>query len=251
VNAARVLKWWYFRETITSRMQAADLFYQFDALGRLNDANNPKQKLKPTELYVEPGVLWWAFEPDSAPNRGGAPLPERQQATNRGLLPDGAGTAASLHAVVLLDEIDKADPDVPNDLLEAFDSRRFPVRETGAAVQASLDRRVLLMLTTNGERELPPAFLRRCVTLTLPPPSAEFFSLVANARYGVADSKRHEAIANEVIKAREDARKRNMRMPSTAEFLDAVQACRELDVDTASDAWQAITGSVLLKTDRI
>jgi MoxR-like ATPase len=251
-NAANVLGWWYYRETVTSRLQASDLFYRFDALRRLNDASTPGVALQSAEHYVTPGVLWWAFDPSSAPHRGARNLPLQRQAANPGIAP--APTAAgerSPNAVVLLDEIDKADPDVPNDLLEAFESRRFTIRETEpeAVVQSAGDRRVLLVLTSNGERELPPAFLRRCVTLALDPPSASFFATVADRRFG-RDDPRHLAIADEVMKAREEARRRGVRLPSTAEFLDAVQVCRELEVETASKAWKSITGSVLLKSDR-
>jgi len=66
-NAARILGWWFYRETITSRAQATDLFYQFDALRRLNDANTPTLGLQLPEVYIEPGVLWWAFAPGGAP----------------------------------------------------------------------------------------------------------------------------------------------------------------------------------------
>jgi MoxR-like ATPase len=164
--------------------------------------------------------------------------------------PPGADGTISDNAVVLLDEIDKADPDVPNDLLEAFESRRFTVRETGFKIEALRDRRVLLMLTSNGERELPPAFLRRCVTLALPAPTEAFFTLIADKRFG-ANAARHTTIAAEVIRARAEAKKSGLRMPSTAEFLDAVQACEDLGIETATAAWKEITGSVLIKSDKL
>jgi MoxR-like ATPase len=254
-NAARVLGWWFYRETVTSRTQATDLFYSFDALRRLNDANIPNLPLQPTELYVDPGVLWWAFEPESAARRGKADLPADAWAASPGIAPrETEDETGSDNAVVLIDEIDKADPDVPNDLLEAVDSGRFLVRETGKPIQAPMGRRILMVLTSNGERDLPPAFLRRCITLTLPPPTEDFFALVADKRFGEANSQKHRVIAAEVTRAREAAQKRGMRMPSTAEFLDAVQACLDLDVtlgeEATSEVWKAITGSVLLKTDR-
>ena len=255
-NAADVLGWWFYRETVTSRTQASDLFYSFDALRRLNDANSRDLQLQPTEFYVEPGVLWWAFEPESAERRGNADLPRSAWAKRRGIAPrqttDDGGTD---NAVVLIDEIDKADPDVPNDLLEAVDSGRFLVRETGVQIQVPKERRILMLLTSNGERDLPPAFLRRCVTLQLPAPTEKFFAIVADKRFGAANSQKHRIIAAAVMKARREAQDRGIRMPSTAEFLDAVQACVDLEVKVGekvtSEAWEAITGSVLLKTDKL
>jgi MoxR-like ATPase len=112
-----------------------------------------------------------------------------------------------------------------------------------------------MVLTSNGERDLPPAFLRRCITLPLPAPTEKFFATIADKRYGTDGSRKHRVIAAQVMKAREEARKRGLRMPSTAEFLDAVQACVDLDVEVGaqptSDAWKAITGSVLLKSDKL
>jgi MoxR-like ATPase len=104
---------------------------------------------------------------------------------------------------VLIDEIDKADPDVPNDLLEPLDLKAFTVRETNDPVIAK--REQLLMLTTNGERELPPAFMRRCVTLRLDPPTEPWFTAIANLRFGAANAGLHAEVAGEVMRLRTDA----------------------------------------------
>ena len=176
-NVANVLGWWFFKETVTSRTRASDLLWTFDMLRRLNDAQSPGQ-LQDRRRYVEPGTLWWAFDPVSAPNRGnGTPLPPEAQARQpRDRLPrDIATRRGRTRAVVLVDEIDKADPDVPNDLLEPFDIGEFTVKDTADRIRRTRED-TLLVLTTNGERELPPAFVRRRVTLSLvDEPTEEWF----------------------------------------------------------------------------
>ena len=93
--------------------------------------------------------------------RGSKPLKRGTPATD-----PASGKAGAASAVVLIDEIDKADPDVPNDLLEPFDRKTFTVRETGDEITAS--ETVLMILTTNRERTMPRAFVRnetsRCRT---------------------------------------------------------------------------------------
>ncbi len=100
-----------------------------------------------------PGVLWWAFAPDSARAAISAPKDRR-------INPDGD----RLGTVVLLDEIDKAEPDLPNDLLAPLD--RYTIEVPGLD-PISAQTECLVIITSNGERTMPPAFLRRCVTLEL------------------------------------------------------------------------------------
>ena len=248
-NVANVLGWSFFKETVTSRTRASDLLWTFDMLRRLNDAQSPGQ-LQDRRHYVEPGTLWWAFDPVSAPNRGnGPPLPPEAQAVNPGSLPRDAPPAAVTRAVVLVDEIDKADPDVPNDLLEPFDIGEFTVKDTADRIRRTREG-TLLVLTTNGERELPPAFVRRCVTLSLvDEPTEEWFLKIARRRYEGDDSTM-SAVAREVLEWRKTARAAGVRRPGTAEFLDAYLACRELGIDRDSDAWQQVARSVLWKQEK-
>ncbi len=248
-NVANVLGWWFFKETVTSRTRASDLLWTFDTLRRLNDAQSPGG-LQDRRHYVEPGTLWWAFDPVSAPNRGnGTPLPTQSQAVNPGRLPRSAQPNAAARAVVLLDEIDKADPDVPNDLLEPFDVGEFTVKDTAAQIRRTREG-LLLVLTTNGERELPPAFVRRCVTLALvDEPTEEWFLKIARRRYAADDAVMTD-VAREVLQWRKTARAAGVRRPGTAEFLDAYVACRELGIDRDSDAWQQVARSVLWKQEK-
>jgi MoxR-like ATPase len=219
-SAAAVLGRAYYERVITSRTQAADLLWTFDALGRLSDATAGAhvRRLKPASGYIEPGPLWWAFDPRGAAKlRGNKRFLKSNTATSRSFEPD---------AVLLLDEVDKADPDVPNDLLEPFGSNSFTVRETGEQIAAK--RNVLLILTTNGERELPLAFLRRCVVVATEPPTKEWFTEVATRKFGNDNSGLYERIAERVMALRQAAKTAGQRPSGTSEFLDAVEACRAI-----------------------
>jgi MoxR-like ATPase len=242
--AALALGYVFYRETITSRTQASDLLSSFDALRRLGDAQI-ENGLKPTQAYVVPGKLWWALNPQTAGWRGRAALPDIPALDDPGMKPaEGDGSKAAL----LLDEIDKADPDVPNDLLEALDERGFNVPETGDRI-APERADLLIMLTTNGERELPPAFLRRCVTLELPKPTEGWLVDIAKLRFGAGDgafkADLYSRLAGEVMRLRQDAEEQGRRPPSTSEFVDAVACCRELLKEDRFDEDPAKLASLL------
>jgi MoxR-like ATPase len=251
-NIARRLGWRYYERVITSRTQASDLQWTFESLKRLSDAQ--ANRLNPeTAYYVEPGVLWWAFDPASARRRG---MKEDVEPENPAVDPgEETGTDG---AVILLDEIDKADPDVPNNLLVPLGSLEFIVRETGAKIVAK--RPVLVVITTNDERVLPNAFLRRCVILELEAPGEELLVRIATEHYGEDVKNIYRPIASRVIEmspkkdqAKGSAAKAGAAaaMPSTAEYLDTVRACLELDVNPTNEAhkeaWQAITAATLTK----
>jgi MoxR-like ATPase len=160
--SARYLNWTFYETVITSRTQARDLQWSVDLLMRLNDAQARKLK-RDWSLYVCPGVLWWALDPD------GAAAQQKLYDQTRGAPTDPRSPqSVEKRAVVLLDEIDKADPDVPNNLLVTLGSLEFQVEETGQKVRADKENSPLVFITTNEERELPNAFLRRCIELRLP-----------------------------------------------------------------------------------
>jgi len=243
-SVAHVLGWKYYQRVVTSRTRAKDLMWTFDTLRRLSDAQEQNRKLPPRAAYVEPQVLWWAFSPASAAIRGAAAT-ERSK-VRKAVDPAGKGRKS----VVLLDEIDKADPDVPNDLLEALDVVRFTVDELDTPLEVSGRRDdVLVMITSNGERELPPAFIRRCVVLTLADPTADWLETVANDRYGLANRAFHREIAERVMALRAAAHEQDLREPSTAEYLDAIAACGELGIDSGSSTWRLVAESLLWKRE--
>lgn len=246
---ARNLGWWYHEQVITSRTRARDLLWEFDSLQRLHDAQTKQKNLPSKTGYVNPGVLWWAFDPGSASRRGtkGA---VKKLLTNPGR---PAGKQTRNAAVVLLDEIDKADPDVPNDLLVPLGSGQFTVEETGVQVQAR--RPFLLVVTTNGERDLAPAFIRRCVRLKLEHHTEQQLVAIAERHHGQAQRPLHQQLAKWVVREREAAREQGLREPSTAEFLDAVRACQALGLkletpaELESEDWKKLSRAVLLKVD--
>jgi len=247
-NAAAVMGCWFYQETVTSRTQASDLLWTFDTLRRLSDAQMSGQQLFPKNYYVDPGTLWWAFDPRTAEQRGLGELPaahQQHRASDPGIAP---GDGHAQRAVVLIDEIDKADPDVPNDLLEPFDVRSFTIRETNDRITARRD--TILILTTNGERELPQAFLRRCVALTLDAPTEDWFVSIANQKFGAGGDSLHREVAREVMRHRAAAKKARFRQPSTSEYLDALDVCRDLGIDTSSSIWTDVARSVLWKNER-
>jgi MoxR-like ATPase len=146
--------------------------------------------------------------------------------------------------VVLLDEIDKADPDVPNNLLVPLGSLTFLVEETGEQVHAS--EPPLVFLTTNDERDLPPAFVRRCVELKLASPTREQLVTVGKAHFEAAS----ETLLADVAAVFAASGERSANPPSTAEYLDTVRACLSLDVKPGSRLFETLSRVTVWKHGR-
>ena len=114
---------------VKSTTKALQGLYEYDAVSRLRDSQLGDERVKDIRNYIKRGKLWDAFIADERP-------------------------------VLLIDEIDKADIEFPNDLLQELDRMEFFVYETGETVKAR--RRPIVIITSNNEKELPDAFLRRC-----------------------------------------------------------------------------------------
>jgi MoxR-like ATPase len=241
LNVALSLGWRYYEHVVTNRSEAQDLLWSMDNIRRLNDAQ--VQQLQPHQAYVEPGILWWALDPSSAARRGAAHVvPEDQWAEDPNL------GVVDERAVVLIDEIDKADPDMPNGLLVPLGSQQFTVMPCGFTVRASV--LPLVVITTNNERELPRAFLRRCVILELPNPDVDVLVEIAQA---VDQSARYDEqflrdIARHVMRVSGNGQ--DEWHCSTAEFLDTVRACHELGLTPDHDDFQRLTRITLRKSRR-
>lgn len=244
-DVARQLVLPYFEEVITSRTTARDLQWRVDHVRRLADTHTRPDEAADVGRYVSPGVLWMALDPDGKGKDKALRLPGVEGAyKGAGELPFGA--------VVLLDEIDKADPDVPNDMLLVLDARRFVVEETGEAVPR--DRKSakspFVFITTNGERDLPQAFLRRCVVLDLAFPSDDGLRTIARRHF---DTKQvSDALVEEVrkrlVEMRARADEERVRRPGVAEFIDTLRACASLGVfDPSHAVWQDVTRATLWK----
>jgi MoxR-like ATPase len=249
-NVARVLGYRYYEQVITARTTAVDLLWRFDVVRRLGDAEAEVLRADPS-WYIEPGPLWWAFDPAKARAQG--PRGEEPTTSDR----DASAARQIDHgpeqddrpAVVLLDEIDKADPDVPNSLLIPLGSFEFKVTDLQppTLVRAPDGQPPLVFITTNEERELPPAFLRRCLALTLPPPDVEQLVAIAKAHFGARGVTRFRRIAKLIVEPGDgDA---GLAIASAAEFIDAVRACTELGVDPApgNQVWEQIRNATLSK----
>jgi MoxR-like ATPase len=234
MNVARRLGRRYCEATITSNMTYGDLICRFDMVRRLGDAQ-ASGALKPDDHYIEPGPLWWAFDPESAARRGHAPGAADPPPAARDPSP-----LAGARAVLLLDEIDKAEPDVPNNLLVALGSFRFDLPWIGQTVVAA-GGAPLIVITSNNERELPPAFIRRCIVLHLEAPSRDSLVQIAIAHFGPSVKTLAQQVASLVPDA-VPATRNTEAGPSTAEYLDAVKACRELGIrPSAGDGvWEAL-----------
>jgi len=248
------LGWRYLHEIFTSRTRLEDLTGDLDQLRRLSDAQlrDEKNPLPERWAYLEPGVLWWAFDRAGAVLRGRSQREVdklKQQVGENYHHPQDPSTNTDVdHVVILLDEIDKADPDLPNDLLEPLDRKRFDVPQ-GPPVQAKPKQQVLVILTTNEERELPPAFLRRCISLRLTDPDRAQLLHIAHHHYPRGQKKLHSDVADKLIEQRTAAREQDLRPPSTSEYLDAIEACRKLKIQPGSDQWALLAQATFVKED--
>ncbi|MCP1340190.1 MoxR family ATPase [Idiomarina sp. M1R2S28] len=115
--------------SIKSTTKAQQGLYEYDAVSRLRDSQLGSEKVHDISNYIRPGKLWQAFTAEKRP-------------------------------VLLIDEIDKADVEFPNDLLHELDQMAFHVYETGEQIKA--EQRPIVLITSNNEKALPDAFLRRC-----------------------------------------------------------------------------------------
>lgn len=220
---------------VDSRTEAADLMWRYDAVARLADAHLasvPQSGVAAgldAKRYVLPGPLWWAFNHTSAEQQLAQ---ARCQGPQPYLPPEDWEWSPQKGTVVLVDEIDKAEPDVPNGLLEALGNGRFAVPLTGEVVQRPADVPApLVIFTTNEERELPAAFLRRCLVLTLKLPQGEAlkrFLLERGRLHFPALAEAHpqvlEDAAELLLRDRPRAEEAGLYAPGLAEYLDLLRA---------------------------
>ncbi len=229
----------FVSRVIDARTESQDLFFTQDAVRRLADAQlvahgglNKEETLEERldeRNYITPGPLWWGFEWSSA----------HDQAERAKVLVEETEEKAPNGVVVLLDEIDKADSSVPNGLLECLGQRQFPGPGGSTICCDSLPP--LVVVTTNEERSLPDAFLRRCMVLQMALPKAKSELLAWLLRRGrahfaadeIADNVL-EAAADMLIEDRKAAKARHLPPPGGAEFLDLLRALFHLEKSAAA-----------------
>lgn len=194
----------YFEWHIKSTSKAVDGLYLFDHIARLRDAHNQDNGPGPSKSdlhkYLSLGPLGKAFLASDEENP----------------------------AILLIDEIDKADIDFPNDLLLEIDESRFRIQEPGIDAMYKAPAPPLIFITSNKEKALSPAFLRRCLYLYLQFPNETILKSIMDARY--SRLKHNEKMQNALIERFSDFRLKMKnahninRMISTSEFLDWAQA---------------------------
>jgi MoxR-like ATPase len=237
----------YLRHTFTSRSRLGELTSELDHLRRLHEAQaRVHDRLPPEWAYREPGLFWWAFEPETARRRGARPADVKELGAAFKTPDEPENVGAGGDAVILLDEIDKAEPDLPNDLLEPLDRLRFQV-SGGPEVRAPAKATFLVIITTNGERELPPAFLRRCVSLVLKHPTQARLVEIGQHHFPDIEKGRLEQVAERFDELRQQAQGEGLRLPSTSEYLDAVEAAEDLKIGTDDPFWQQVESAALAK----
>ncbi len=234
---------------IDARTEARDLQWTFDAVRRLADAQvigaggldegeTVADRLD-ERRYVTPGSLWWAFDwPDATKFAREAPPPQEGCSPENGV-------------VLLLDEIDKADSSVPNGLLECLGHGRFP--GPGGVPVECRGVAPLVVVTTNEERALPDAFLRRCLVRHLSVPGDEQELMTWLTERGRAH---FEAMADSVLEKAaemlvEDRRimvQRGLSPPGGAEYLDLLRAVAALgDYAEEQEVYLGRIGDFVLK----
>ncbi len=253
--ASALLGWDFMYEVITARHEAQDLLWQYDAVERLAVA----QRGKPTRMqdFVRPGLLWRALNPAGAARQLAwlAQKTEESEAGNNAAGDNATGDnatdgpAGALSAprpvtgtVVLIDEIDKADSDLPNSLLEVLANGGFslpwgaPLHGPGETLAPHL-----IVLTSNEERELPSAFVRRCICLHLVPPPdddpaalRDWLIARATAHFASMTTPILQRAADQVLQDRRAAQPGMGARPGLAEYLDLLRALQGIAGQDAS-----------------
>jgi MoxR-like ATPase len=229
---------------------ARDLFYSYDALRHFRDAN-----LKSADVSLEPED-YITYEALGLAILLSLPSEERPTPVSRDARREsernGQVGAAPQRSVVLIDEIDKAPRDFPNDILHEIEELSFTVKETGRTFKVNDDFRPIIVLTSNSERNLPDAFLRRCVFYDIPFPGAERLMEIVRGRLSLSPTFR-ENVMQEAIKHFEEIRALPLKKkPATAELIAWVKVLDRMQIDIKNlQAEQAdalaLTYSVLAK----
>jgi MoxR-like ATPase len=200
---------------VKSTTKAKDGLYVYDTVQRLYDSRFQDKDVARIEDYIHLGPLGRSFD-----------APERK--------------------VLLIDEIDKADIEFPNDLLHELDRMSFSIPETGRTVAAK--NRPVVVITSNSEKELPDAFLRRCVFHWIEFPDAALMSKIVEVHYpGLsATLLKHAMDAFYRLREVEGVRKR----PSTSELIDWISALMSHGVEPESLDKELPFLGVLLKREQ-
>jgi MoxR-like ATPase len=180
---------------IKSTTKAQQGLYEYDAVSRLRDSQLGDERVKDIRNYIKRGKLWEAFTMERRP-------------------------------VLLIDEIDKADIEFPNDLLQELDRMEFFVYETGETIKSKV--RPVVVITSNNEKELPDAFLRRCFFHYIKFPDADTMRKIVDVHFPNIKGR----LVSEALKVFYDVREVPgiKKKPSTSELLDWLKLLMNEDI---------------------
>jgi MoxR-like ATPase len=181
---------------VKSTTKAQQGLYEYDAVSRLRDSQLGDERVRDIRNYIRRGKLWDSFEADVRP-------------------------------VLLIDEIDKADIEFPNDLLLELDRMEFYVYETGETVRAR--RRPVVIITSNNEKELPDAFLRRCFFHYIRFPDAETMQAIVDVHFPGLKKRLLDEALRIFFEIRDVPGLK--KKPSTSELLDWIKLLLNEDID--------------------
>ncbi|MEM7239543.1 MAG: MoxR family ATPase, partial [Pseudomonadota bacterium] len=184
---------------VKSTTRAQQGLYEYDAVSRLRDSQLGDKRVKDVKNYIKRGKLWDAF-------------------------------TASERLVLLIDEIDKADIEFPNDLLQELDRMEFHVYETGETIKA--EQRPIVIITSNNEKELPDAFLRRCFFHFISFPETETMLRIIDVHFPDVKKSLVRAALTQFYEIRDTPGLK--KKPSTSEVLDWIKLLMSDDVDPAT-----------------
>lgn len=184
--------------SIKSTTKAQQGLYEYDAVSRLRDSQLGDARVSDVANYIRRGKLWQAFEADT-------------------------------RTVLLIDEIDKADIEFPNDLLQELDRMEFFVYETGQTIAAR--QRPIVIITSNNEKELPDAFLRRCFFHYIRFPEVDTLRKIVEVHHPGIKQSLLTAALTQFYELRETPGLK--KKPSTSEVLDWLKLLLAEDLDAA------------------
>ena len=190
----RLIEW-----HIKSTTRAQQGLYEYDAVSRLRDSQLGDDRVQDVANYIKPGKLWDAF-------------------------------AADQRLVLLIDEIDKADIEFPNDLLQELDRMEFHVYETGETIKAK--HRPIVIITSNNEKELPDAFLRRCFFHFISFPDTATMLRIIDVHFPDIKKELVRTALTQFYEIRETPGLK--KKPSTSEVLDWLKLLMADDEDPAT-----------------
>ncbi len=181
---------------VKSTTKAQQGLYEYDAVARLRDSQLGDERVHDIKNYINKGKLWEAFESEKRP-------------------------------ILLIDEIDKADIEFPNDLLHELDKMSFSVYETGETIAAR--QRPIIIITSNNEKDLPDAFLRRCFFHYIQFPDADTMAQIVQVHFPDIKSRMLSAALKRFFEVRDMPGLK--KKPSTSELLDWLKLLLVEDID--------------------